>query len=62
MEKTLTYGERLRTAREQCGPHNVMAVEIGISSDTLQRIISGTEPKQARIITLIDKFLADKDL
>ena len=59
---TNTLSERLTEAREQFGPHHTLASNIGISPDTLQRVISGTEPKQSRIIDLINKYLTKKGI
>jgi len=58
----ITIGARLRIAREKFGPHHTLATDIGISPDTLQRVISGEEPKQARIVELITKYLKKKGL
>ena len=49
---------RLKKARELHGPHIRLAEEIGISSDALQRFISGQKPKHRRVILLIGSFLA----
>lgn len=53
---------KLKEARRKYGPHNTLAVDIGISSDTLQRLILGAEPKQARIISLVNTYLDSKGL
>ena len=48
---------RLKKARESHGPHTRLAENIGISSDALQRFISGQKPKHRRVILLIEGYL-----
>jgi len=48
---------RLKKARTQFGPHHTLATNIGISPDSLQRFINGEEPKQPRLVGLVNTYL-----
>ena len=62
MSKKLS--DRLKKARRLYGPHNTLAVNIGIASGTLQKLIDGVslDECQSRIVKAVNEYLSSKEL